>query len=99
MINSRLVAGIALALVSVTLSVVEPAAAQSPQPVEARQVPPGPATQTAPARDAEETRRTFYQVLEQYPPALGYVLRLDPTLLTNPAYLSVYPSVASFVAQ
>lgn len=99
MINSRLVAGIALALVGAIFSVVEPVAAQSPQPVEVRQAPAAPSGQAAPARDAEETRRTFYQVLEQYPPALGYVLRLDPTLLTNPAYLAAYPSVASFVTQ
>ena len=41
----------------------------------------------------------FYSVLDQYPPALGHVLRLDPTLLTNPTYLASYPGVAAFVAQ
>lgn len=50
-------------------------------------------------QNASETRREFYQVLEQYPPALGRVLRLDPTLMTNQAYLSSYPALAAFLAQ
>lgn len=50
-------------------------------------------------QNAEETRQEFYRVLEQYPPGLGRVLRLDPTLLTNEAYLASYPRVAAFVAQ
>jgi len=59
--------------------------------------------QTAPSaplpQNADQTRRDFYEVLKQYPPELGRVLRLDPTLLTNPAYLSSYPQVASLIAQ
>jgi hypothetical protein len=60
-----------------------------------------PTTQVAvnPNQNAEQTRRDFYEVLEQYPPALGRVLRLDPTLLTNQAYLASYPNVAAFIAQ
>ena len=50
-------------------------------------------------QDAAETRREFYEVLEQYPPALGRVLRLDPTLMTNADYLASYPAIAAFVAQ
>jgi len=102
MIHSRIAAGFTLALLGATLSLVEPVAgqpAQPAQPVESRQAP---LTQTVPGvtgRDAEETRRAFYQALQQYPPALGYVLRLDPTLLNNPGYLASYPSVAAFVAQ
>ena len=34
---------------------------------------------SGPGRDADETRRMFQEALDQYPPALGYVLRLDPT--------------------
>lgn len=100
MIYSRIAAGFTLALVGATLSLGEPVAAQSTaQAVETRQVQAGQPAQTVTGRDADETRRAFYQVLEQYPPALGYVLRLDPTLLTNAAYLASYPSVAAFVAQ
>src|SRR5918993_868529 len=102
MLYSRIAAGFTLALLGATLSLGEPVAAQSQaaaQSVESRQAQAAQAVQTVTGRDADETRRAFYQVLGQYPPALGYVLRMDPTLLTNPAYLASYPSVASFVAQ
>ena len=87
----------------VTLSggVVSAAQPRVQQPAPARQVeavsqPPAPAPL---AQNADQTRRDFYEVLKQYPPELGRVLRLDPTLLTNAAYLSSYPQVASFIAQ
>ena len=101
MLYSRIAAGFTLALLGATLSLGAPLAAQgqSSQAVESRQAQATQAVQTVTGRDAEETRRAFYEVLEQYPPALGYVLRLDPTLLTNQAYLASYPSVAAFVAQ
>ena len=50
-------------------------------------------------QNAQETRQQLYRVLEKYPPALGRVLRLDPTLMTNPGYLNSYPQLASFLAQ
>jgi hypothetical protein len=73
-------------------------AAQGP---EASQQPVAAPRQTVQAsvQNAAETRRDFYEILDQYPPALGRVLRLDPTLMTNEAYLSSYPAIASFVAQ
>ncbi len=100
MIYSRIAAGFTVALLGATLSMVQPVAAQTTaQAVESRQAQTASPAQNVTGRDAEETRRAFYQVLEQYPPALGYVLRLDPTLLTNAPYLASYPSVAAFVAQ
>src|SRR5215218_6943633 len=65
---------------------------------QAVEVTPQPAPAPLP-QNADQTRRDFYEVLKQYPPELGRVLRLDPTLLTNAAYMSSYPQVASFVAQ
>jgi hypothetical protein len=50
-------------------------------------------------QNAEQTRQDFYEVLQQYPPALGRVLRLDPTLMTNETYLASYPNVAAFIAE
>jgi hypothetical protein len=50
-------------------------------------------------QDADQTRRDFYEVLDQYPPGVGRVLRMDPTLMTNPEYLNSYPQVAAFIAQ
>jgi hypothetical protein len=50
-------------------------------------------------RDARETRERLHQVLEQYPPSLGEVLKLDPSLLANQGYLATYPRLAAFLAQ
>jgi hypothetical protein len=37
--------------------------------------------------------------LRQYPPSLGEVLRYDPSLMSNEAYVAPYPSLAAFLAQ
>jgi hypothetical protein len=42
-------------------------------------------------------RNDLRELMRQYPPALAQVLRLDPTLLTNEAYLAPYPTLASFL--
>jgi len=73
---------------------------------------PAPAPQAQPAapvaapaqaapdfdRNANETRERLRQVLEQYPPSIATVLRLDPTLISRPDYLAPYPTLASFLA-
>ena len=48
--------------------------------------------------DAERTRNELNRLLERYPPGLRGVLALDPTLLTNPAYLASYPGLAAFLS-
>ena len=48
---------------------------------------------------ARETRDRLHQVLEQYPPSVGQVLRLDPLLLTRPDYLAPYPTLAAYLGQ
>jgi hypothetical protein len=75
------------------------AAGQAPRPP-ARQTAAEQPRRAAPASvDANwgETAGRLYQVLQQYPPTLGQVLRLDPTLLTNQAYLEPYPALAAFL--
>ena len=59
-----------------------------------RQPAPAPAN-----RNATETRRALYEILDTYPPTLGRVLRLDPSLMTNPDYLASYPKLAAFLAE
>jgi len=49
--------------------------------------------------NAGETQRQLQELLQQYPPSLRTVLALDPTLLTNEAYLQPYPQLAAFIAQ
>lgn len=49
--------------------------------------------------DADQTRERLNQLFEKYPPALGRVLKLDPSLLGNQAYLAPYPALAAFLTQ
>ena len=103
MFESRPIARCAAALL-VTLTLTgasDRAAAQTGPPIPARQAPAIPDLQAAPgfSRPAVDTRREFYKVLDQYPPGLGRVMRLDPTLMTNPGYLASYPAVAAFLQQ
>lgn len=50
-------------------------------------------------QQAEDVRGEFRRILEQFPPALGVVLKSDPTLLTNPAYLAPYGPLAKFLSE
>ena len=54
-------------------------------------------SRTVVPQGAEETRREFRALMEQLPPALGVVLKSDPTLLTTPAYLAAYPTLARYL--
>ena len=47
--------------------------------------------------NADEMRQTLEDILNQYPPSLPRVIRLDPTLLQNEAYLQSYPALAGFL--
>ena len=68
----------------------------------ARALPPDArlalALETEP-RDADKTRDELYQLLEKYPPNLGRVLKLDPSLMGSEVYLAAYPALAAFLAE
>src|SRR3982074_387501 len=49
--------------------------------------------------DARETRNRLVTILRQYPPTRVQVLRADPSLLRNDAYLAPYPGLARFLEQ
>ena len=78
---------------------VKPAAQR--QAASAATVPGAAVVPGAPAGDfdADRVREQFYEVLQKYPPSLGRVLKLDPSLMSNEAYLAPYPGVAAFLAQ
>jgi hypothetical protein len=98
--NSSAVRRLVLASV-VTLAATPFASAQGVEtPARNRQaVAQTPAAASPLPQDANQTRQDFYKVLDQYPPAVGRVMRLDPTLMTNPAYLASYPNIATFLGQ
>jgi hypothetical protein len=92
----------AAAIVLITaLSVVPRANAAQRQPAPTSREAAAPAeSQAAPSTfDAEGLRQQLERLLDQYPPSLARVLRLDPTLLTNSAYLQPYPALATFISQ
>jgi hypothetical protein len=61
-------------------------------------------TTTAPAErepgaySSAEARTEFSQLLREHPDELATILKLDPTLLSNEAFLTGYPKLAKFVA-
>lgn len=71
----------------------------------ARQAPAGqaPANPAAPGAfpvevDARDVRAQFEDLLRRYPPDLGRILKMDPTMLANQQYLAQYPAVQQFLA-
>jgi hypothetical protein len=48
---------------------------------------------------AEEVRQELRDLLERYPPSLGRVLKLDPSLMLSENYLAPYPALAEFLAR
>jgi hypothetical protein len=48
---------------------------------------------------AQATRRQLGQLLRQLPPAVGEVLRRDPSLLHSSDYLAAYPVLVAFLLQ
>lgn len=82
-----------------SLSLATGAAAQSRQQVPSPAPRDTTAVSTAMQMDAEEMRRALEAVLQQYPPSLPRILKMDPTLLTNEGYLQPYPQLASFLKE
>lgn len=64
---------------------------QPPRPAAAPAEPP------AAQANADDTRDQLEDILKQYPPSLPQVMKLDPTLLQNGAYLAPYPALAAFL--
>ena len=64
-----------------------------------------PAAQTQPPvasgneENARDTRERLRELLDEYPPSVAQVLRLDPSLLSRSDYLSTYPKLAAFFAE
>ena len=46
---------------------------------------------------AEVTREELRELMRRYPPALSRVLKLDPTLMANTAYLAPYPALSTYL--
>ena len=93
---SRRMAGLGLVLsLAATLGAgraAGQAVGQSPEAPTRQSLPPDRA-------NAWETRNDLMQILQEHPPEVGQVLRLDPSLLTQPSYLATYPRLEAFLAR
>lgn len=91
------------ALVAVGGAITSVAASAQTQPAERRSTQPAPAAAErtiVPVNvDAEGTRRDLMELLRKHPPAVARVLKTDPSLLRNDAYMSGYPALQQFLTQ
>src|SRR5881397_1612494 len=92
---NRLRVLIATVVLALALRPAMPGAAQARPPSGAEAQP----TTTNTSENARDTRDRLRELLDEYPPSVGQVLRLDPSLLTRSDYLSTYPKLAGFLAQ
>jgi hypothetical protein len=76
------------------------AAGQTPaRPAPTRPEPSPAPIAPADERNARDTKERLREIFDQYPPSVAQVLRLDPSLLTRPDYLALYPTLATFLSQ
>ena len=73
---------------------------QQPPATPAGPLPPGYPVQIYQGNmDAGAVRDQLQEILRQYPPAVGEVLRRDPSLLDRPDYIAPYPQLVLFLQQ
>jgi hypothetical protein len=87
-----------------TLSVIAVVSVGAPAAAQRAAAPPSqpaaaPAVAIRDEQNAEQTRQRLNELLDNYPPTVGRVLKLDPSLLSNPNYLAPYPALAGFLSQ
>ncbi|OFW37387.1 MAG: hypothetical protein A3J29_10730 [Acidobacteria bacterium RIFCSPLOWO2_12_FULL_67_14b] len=86
-------------LLAAALAVVSTVAPSAMQPVAPTAQNPAVVPLYQAPVDAHATREQLQEILRQYPPAVGEVLRRDPSLLTRADYLAPYPQLVAFLQQ
>ncbi len=85
---------------SAQLQMLQPPGPEQPSAPPAAPAPPGYPVQIFQGNmDARAVRDQLQELLRQYPPAVGEVLRRDPSLLDRPDYIAPYPQLALFLQQ
>ena len=98
---------LALLLLLLTLTPVSARGAFAQEEPPSTEAPAQPAAASAdaaaapptPSRSSHEVRSDFGTLLRQSPSELATILALDPTLLSNEAFLAGYPELSRFVAE
>jgi hypothetical protein len=88
-----------VAVVAMTLARSQPAATSAGGSTRAASPIPVPVTAPGLPSSAGETREDLQELLRRYPPDLARVLKLDPGLMANEAYMASYPVLSAFLAQ
>jgi hypothetical protein len=100
--------GFAIVFAAAALVFVSPLAAATQKPPSSPSGRGEPAERvqagSAPVRiidnvDAQQTRGQLEDILERYPPTVGTVLKLDPSLLASQTYLAPYAALSAFLEQ
>lgn len=92
--KQRILSALAATLLTAATLSAQPA---PPAPAQPPAAPPAPMFQVP--TDASETREQLQELLRQYPPAVGEVLRRDPALLSRADYIAPYPQLVAFLQQ
>jgi hypothetical protein len=71
----------------------------APETATETEAPTGEEAENPPIDPHLEVRDQFTRLLEKHPRELWMILKLDPSLLTNGAFMSGYPEVQDYVAQ
>ncbi|MDP2389550.1 MAG: hypothetical protein Q8N52_04415, partial [Acidobacteriota bacterium] len=92
--KQRILSALAATLLTAATLSAQPA---PPAPAQPPSAPAAPVFQVP--TDANETREQLQELLRQYPPAVGEVLRRDPSLLNRADYIAPYPQLVAFLQQ
>ena len=90
-------AGKLIAQAPSTAAPTDPAASTAPATSPAAKTPTEKTEDPSTGRHYK-VREQFMRLLQQHPDELWMILKLDPSLLTNDAFMSGYPEVREFVA-
>ncbi len=91
--NQRVLATLGITLLATTVLAAQPAPPAAP-------AAPGATTPIYQAPvDADTTREQLQELLRQFPPVVGEVLRRDNSLLTHADYIAPYPQLVAFLQQ
>jgi hypothetical protein len=85
-------------LLIAVLGFCSPAAAQSPASPELVVIKKDGQSVVATA-SAEDTREQLRAILQQYPSAVGEILRRDPSLMARADYMAAYPKLVEFLKE
>jgi hypothetical protein len=87
------------ALLAGTTPVLGQAPAAAGRPAAAAQPPANPVVVYQNPTNAQEVQNQLREVLSAYPPSLRQILRLDPSLMERPDYMTPYPALSAFLQQ